>query len=118
MKKAGVDIFAVVSSKELEPGLIQSMREAGIPMILLSGLERHKNMWKHIFALSSYIQNNEINYVHVQTNWQLMLISVVRFFLLFRKRLSITYTIHAYRHNDPKKFFCTRNYWNIIVLVG
>lgn len=108
LKKAGVDIFAVVSSKELEPGLIQSMREAGIPMILLSGLERHKNMWKHIFAFSSYIQNNEINYVHVQTNWQLMLISVVRFFLLFRKRLSITYTIHAYRHNDPKKVFFAR----------
>ena len=61
LKKAGVDIFAVVGSKELESGLIQSMREADIPMILLSGLECHKNMWKHIFALSSYIRNKKID---------------------------------------------------------
>ena len=51
LKKAGVDIFAVVGSKELEPGLIQSMREAGIPMILLSGLERHKKYVETYFLL-------------------------------------------------------------------
>ncbi len=108
LKKAGVDIFVVVSSKELEPGLVQSMRDANISMIQLKGLECHENMWKHIWVLITCIRKNDIKYVHVQTNWQLVLVSLARFFLLFQKRLSVTYTIHAYRHNDPKKSFFAR----------
>lgn len=108
IKKAGIDVHAVVSSKELEHGLIASIAVDNIPILELEGLECHRHFWKHVRAVYKYVKENGIDNVHVQTNWQLIMVAIVRMCLLLYNHVSITYTIHAFRHNHPKKSFIAR----------
>lgn len=108
IKKAGVDVHAVVSSKELEHGLIASIAVDSIPILELEGLECHQHFWKHVRAVYKYVKENGIDNVHVQTNWQLIMVAIVRMCLLLHNHVSITYTIHAFRNNHPKKSFIAR----------
>lgn len=101
-------IHVAGTHNELENGLITSMQEAGIPMIRLDGLDRHQNFKRHVKQLSEYITNNNINIVHVQSNWQLALVQAVRYYLSFKCKFKIIYTIHAFRNNDPMKSLLAR----------
>jgi glycosyltransferase involved in cell wall biosynthesis len=96
------EVYAVVSSKESEPNLIQSIMDENIPVLHLAGLEYHRNFNIHIKQLLGYIITNNIRVVHVQSNWQLAVITVVKFCLLLKHRLKIIYTIHSYRNNKSK----------------
>lgn len=102
-------VSAVTSSKEQEAGLINSIKEANIPYLHLEGLEHHQNYKRHIKQLTDYIINNNITKIHVQTNWQLILITIIKYRLLFNYRFKIIYTIHSYRNNlHPIKAFSAR----------
>lgn len=102
------NVFAVSSTKEQEPNLINSLKEASIPVLVLYGLEYHKNFKDHVDILSKYVVDNDIKVVHVQTNWQLAIINVVKFKLLFKHPLKIIYTIHSYRNHKPLQSFVMR----------
>lgn len=89
--------------KEQEKDLIKSISDNNIPILLLPGLELHKNYRNHIKLILNYIIDNNIKVVHVQSNWQLALIAVIKYRLMFKHRFKIIYTIHAFRNNQPLK---------------
>jgi glycosyltransferase involved in cell wall biosynthesis len=103
------EVHAVVSSQELETGLIQSIEDENIPILYLHGLENHQHFKTHVQQLSDYIVKNKIDTVHVQSNWQLMLMAVVKYCLVLKNKLRILYTIHSYgNHKGILKATYTR----------
>lgn len=91
------DVYAVVSSFEQEPGLINSLEEKGINVVRMDGMENHQNFWLHAKKLKEVVVNNSIEFVHVQTNWQLVMT-----YFAFRKircKPKVIYTIHSFRNH-------------------
>ena len=91
--------FGVVSSLEQENGLIDRIRKAQIPILNLQKLEYHATPRQHIKQLREYVVANDIDIIHVQTNWELALCYAVKLALLGRRRVKLVYTVHAFRHN-------------------
>lgn len=50
--------------------------------------------------IKEIIQTEDIRLVHVQNNWQLAIIAVVKLKLYFLKKIKIIYTLHGFRHNS------------------
>ncbi|WP_283685868.1 glycosyltransferase family 4 protein [Dysgonomonas sp. Marseille-Q5470] len=103
------NIHAVTSSKEQEANLIKALKDLNIPILHLDGLETHSNYKHHTKLIIDYIVNNNIKLIHVQTNWQLALITIARIKLYLRYRFKVIYSIHSYRNNlHPIKAFIGR----------
>lgn len=98
LKKTGIDVFAIAGEKEQENGLYKKIKSNDVNISIINGLDEHSNF----IALSKQIKNiiitNNITIVHVQNNWQLALISFVKYVLLCFN-IKIIYTLHAFRHN-------------------
>lgn len=103
-----IDICAVASETEQEIGLYQKISNLRIPIIRVSGLDKHRNFKLLTSKIVSIVQEQNIDIIHVQNNWQLALISFVKFRLLFDRRLKVVYTLHAFRHNSPLKSVMAR----------
>lgn len=101
--RTGINIYAVTGDKEQEPGLHKKLSNAGIPITCISGLDEHRNFWLLSTKIASVIKEQGIDIIHVQNNWQLALVTFVRLKLLFKKKLKVIYTLHAFRHNSPLK---------------
>lgn len=101
--RTGINIYAVTGDKEQEPGLHKKLSNAGIPITCISGLDEHRNFWLLSTKIASVIKEQGIDIIHVQNNWQLALVTFVRLKLLFKKKLKVVYTLHAFRHNSPLK---------------
>lgn len=99
LKKQNNHTFGAVSSMEQEPGLINKMINSNIGLLKLPGLESHKNLRKHIYSVKQFVKQRNIDIIHVQTNWELVLCFFVQILLLFSHKLQIIYTVHAFRHN-------------------
>ena len=95
--------FGVISSLEQENGLIDRVREAQIPILNLQKLEYHATPRQHIKQLREYVVANDIDIIHVQTNWELALCYAVKLSLLGRRRVKLVYTVHGFRHNSRHK---------------
>lgn len=101
--KCGVELCAVAGDHDQEDGLTEKLAEFGIPVIRVHNLDVHSNFIMLAKKLNQIIEENHINVVHVQNNWQLALISYVKYVALRRKKLKIIYTIHAFRNNSSWK---------------
>ncbi len=88
--------FAVISSEQQQSGLIDTIKDNG-DYLLLEGLEKHKNFNYHSKKLRKYIITNEIDCVHVQTNWELILIAYTKLFL--KRKIKTIYTVHSFRNH-------------------
>lgn len=117
LKKLHPKTFGVVSSKEQEEGLIKRMEEACIPLLHLKGLESHADFWLHVKLLRKYIIDNEIDIIHTQTNWELVMSYVVRLSLLFTHKLKLVYTVHAFRNNSQYKKYIVLLIINLLLLL-
>lgn len=117
LKKLHSNTFGVVSSKEQEEGLIKRMEEANIPLLHLKDLESHIGFWRHVKLLRKYVLDNEINIIHTQTNWELVMSYIVKLSLLFTRKLKLVYTVHAFRNNDQYKKYVALIIINLLLLL-
>ena len=97
------NLFIAGSNLEQEEGLIRKIQNQDIPYLALEGMENHKFFLKHAKLLAEFININQINIVHVQTNWELALIEYLKLTKKIGNKVKIIYTIHAYRNNYKYK---------------
>lgn len=103
LHKSGIDVVAVGGDKEQEPGLIKTLRENGVRLNLISGLDEHSDYTRLVNSVQNIVKTESIDIIHVQNNWQLAIAFGVKCRLMFRHKLEIIYTLHGFRHNSPVK---------------
>lgn len=103
LAKAGVNVLAIAGDTEQEPGLSEIIDKSQIDIIRIVGLDKHENFRGRVNEISDIIVKYNIDVVHVQNNWQLAILGVVKNKLRFKRKIKIVYTIHAFRHNHPFK---------------
>lgn len=108
LHKGNVPLICVCGEKEQEQGLKKLLRENGVPFQIIQGLDTHSSALQLVQSIFSIIKRDNISIVHVQNNWQLALIFLVKIRLLFKKKLSVVYTLHGFRHNNLIKSIIAR----------
>lgn len=103
-----VDVIAVSGENEQEEGLHERTQNLGICVQYVEGLDAHANFVGLAKQIASIIRQESVGYVHVQNNWQMMLVVFAKFILLRNLRLRIIYTIHGFRNNKPIKAIIAR----------
>lgn len=104
LSRHDIDIYAVAGEKEQEKGLIEKIEgEKNISFSRIVGLDEHADFKRLANILRHIIIKNHIHIIHVQNNWQLALISYVKYNLLFKHKIKIIYTVHGFRHNNRWK---------------
>lgn len=98
-KEDSLELYCITSEKEQESGLHERLKATGVNIIVIPGLDEHKNFKYLAGQIKDIIKNNNITHVNVHNNWQLALLS----FLKPRLKFKLIYTIHGYRHNHPLK---------------
>lgn len=96
-------VYAILSTKEQESGLIEKINSLLIPNYILPGLVEHQSFNKDAILLKQIIEEQSIDVVHIQTNWELALIMYVKYVLCVHRKFKMIYTIHAYRNNERFK---------------
>lgn len=96
-----VDVVAVSGEKEQEVGLRKKLTNLNITLHIIDGLDRHEKFASLAKTLIRLIIDYDIDFVHVQNNWQLALISLAR--IRLRKKVKVIYTLHGFRHNNKFK---------------
>lgn len=94
----GIDIVAIAGENEQEPGLTEKVKSENIPLTRIAGLDCHANFRALAEKIKDIIVENNIHIVHVQNNWQLALVTYVKYKLLFRHKIRIVYTLHGFRN--------------------
>lgn len=91
-------LYTISSSYDQERGVAQSVQNEGIENLCLRNLEKHENFVDHRKELRRYINEKNVDIVHVQSNWELLLVITAIFGL--RRKPKVIYTIHAFRNNE------------------
>ena len=103
--RSGIDIYAVAGEYEQEAGLSEKIRAEKVPISRIQGLDAHADFLRLAEVLSDIILRNDIHIVHVQNNWQLALVSFVKYRLIFKQKIRIIYTIHGFRNYSLLKSY-------------
>mgnify|MGYP001423433540 CR=1 FL=1 len=114
-KLSNVNLICVSGEKEQEKGLSLKYDKLEIPLIRINGLDEHRNFYHLANELCSIINEKEIQIVHIHNNWQLALVSYIKF--IKRKNIKIIYSIHGYRHNNKFKAFFARRIIGLALLL-
>lgn len=102
-KQPEISLSCVSSEKEMEPGLHQMMRDNEVNMNIIPELDVHKNFILLANSVEKIIEDNKITHVNVHNNWQLAIVSYLKYKRFLPKPFKIIYTIHGYRHNSYLK---------------
>lgn len=103
-----VDVVAVSGEKEQEKGLKERTLSREIDVRYIDGLDEHANFKGLARKIAEIVRQEKVQYVHVQNNWQMMLVVFAKFILLHDLGLKIIYTIHGFRNNTPVKAIIAR----------
>lgn len=95
-----INVYPVAGEKNQEKGLEEQIIAQKIQLKRIHGLDDHKNFFRLVNDIKEIIQTEDIRLVHVQNNWQLAIIAVVKLKLYFLKKIKIIYTLHGFRHNS------------------
>ena len=107
-KKEVLSVCAVAGEKEQEFGLTQKLQDLHIRIKRIPGLDKHAGFFKLVASIVKMIDEENIEIVHVQNNWQLALVAFAKYFSIKFNRIKIIYTIHGFRNNHPVKSFLAR----------
>ena len=108
LHKSELEFVAVSGENEQEAGLKERIEDIGIDVRRIQGLDVHANFMGLARQIADIISKEDIRCVHVQNNWQILLVVFVKFILLRRFGLKIVYTLHGFRHNSPVKSVIAR----------
>lgn len=100
-----IKLSCISSEKEMEPGLHEKLKQEHIDMTIIPELDVHKNLKKLAKVIEEIIIEKKITHINVHNNWQLAIISYIKYKKIIPKKFKIIYTIHGYRHNSPFKSF-------------
>lgn len=106
LKESGIDFLCVAGEREQEAGLYKKIEDTQQSIVRINGLDDHHEFIRLARCLNEVIKKEEIRIVHVQNNWQLMLVVYVKYIL--RSKLKIVYSIHGFRHNKQIKQIIAR----------
>ena len=98
-KEKTIDLTCVSSENEMESGLHQKLDEAGVKRVIVPGLDIHGRFKGLAKDLQRIIDTHGITHVNVHNNWQLALVSYLKYQKLIPRKFKIIYTIHGYLHN-------------------
>lgn len=93
------NIYVVSGEKSIEKGLEQRLDENDIKLFRINGLDEHSDFFTLSAQIARIIVDLEIDVVHVQTNWQLCLVSYGKYKKIRPLKIKVVYTIHSFRHN-------------------
>ena len=99
--KSNIPLIAVSSDKQQEEGLIDKVLEKNIDIRQYENLDEHKDFKYKAKWLAKIIKDENITVVHVQNNWQLVLLAYCKYVL--RCKVKVIYTLHGFRHNSLVK---------------
>jgi glycosyltransferase involved in cell wall biosynthesis len=116
-KYTDLEIFGVAGEKMQEFDLDKRFKKNDIYIKRISGLDDHKNFFRLKQELTKFIQKQQIDLIHVQNNWQLLLVGLIKYLRLKHKRIKIIYTIHGFRHNHYLKSLLARLAIGILMLI-
>ena len=108
LHKSELELVAVSGENEQEKGLKERIEDIGIDVRRIEGLDVHANFMGLARQITDIVRKEDIRCVHVQNNWQILLVVFVKFILLRRFGLKIVYTLHGFRHNSPVKSVIAR----------
>jgi glycosyltransferase involved in cell wall biosynthesis len=103
LEQGNLNPVCLAGDKEQEPGLTEKMQENKVTLIRIKGLDEHAEFRKLSNEIGKIIQKNQIDRVHVQNNWQLLLVAFYKYKNIVPKPFKIIYTLHGFRHNNPFK---------------
>jgi glycosyltransferase involved in cell wall biosynthesis len=101
--ESGIDVIAVAGECEQERGLGEMLKEKGINVKRIDGLDIHDDFSRLTFEIERIVRDNNIDIIHVQNNWQLAIAGYVKAKFCFKRKIEIAYTLHGFRHNSPVK---------------
>lgn len=91
-------MFLFISGeKEQFTGLFDKLDRHHVNYLKIIGLDDHKDILRLVSDFKNHVEKFKPDVVHVHTNWQLMIVVIVRY--LCRKKYSVVYELHGYRHN-------------------
>ncbi len=105
---SSLEVIAVSSEKEQEKGLKERCKQAGADVRRIKDLDEHKNFKSLAKQIAEIIRHENIQCIHVQNNWQMMLVVYTKYIILKRFNIKILYTLHGFRHNSPIKSIIAR----------
>lgn len=103
-----LSVYGIAGEKEQEPGLEDKLQSNDISIERIDGLDQHAHFIRLANTLADIIRKRDISVIHVQNNWQLALVSFVKYSSIKRRKLKIVYTLHGFRHNHPIKLHIAR----------
>ena len=102
-----LQLIGIAGERSQESDLEDRIRVQHIRLHKISGLDDHKNFFKLVKALNTFINIEKPDIIHVQNNWQLVLIGLVNW-TKSSSKFKIIYTIHGFRNNHFLKSFIAR----------
>jgi glycosyltransferase involved in cell wall biosynthesis len=90
-------LTCIAGEQEQEEGLSNKYNSLKIKLIRIDGLDTHSEFLRLTKEISFIIKENNINTVHIHNNWQLSLISYIKYFI--NPHFKVLYSLHGYRHN-------------------
>jgi glycosyltransferase involved in cell wall biosynthesis len=87
----------ISGEKEQFPGLFDKLDYHHINYAKIIGLDDHENILKLVNNFKNHADKFKPDVVHVHTNWQLIIVVIVKY--ICRKKYSVVYELHGYRHN-------------------
>ncbi|HXY62465.1 MAG TPA: glycosyltransferase family 4 protein [Nitrospirota bacterium] len=96
----------ISGEKEQFPGLFDKLQKNHVNYAKISGLDEHRNFAALVRKFREYVDQFRPNVIHAHTNWQLAIAAAVKY--LYRKRYSLVYTVHGYRHNHRYRSLLAR----------
>lgn len=106
-EEGSIQLTCVSSEAEQEQGLHKRLRATKAKVCIVERLDVHTDFKRLVREIQQIIAENGITHVNVHNNWQLGLVSWIRYNPTNRLKFKIVYTIHGYRHNHPAKAFFT-----------
>lgn len=68
--------------------------------MIINGLDIHRDFRRLSSEIGRIVEEKRITHIHTQNNWQLVLVSYLKYCHPKHRKLKIIYTIHGYRHNS------------------
>lgn len=112
-KLTTLEFVFIGGSEEQEPGLINKLKSNKINPVLTQNFDAHSEFFKKFSFLWEKIKYYKPDHIHVQNNWQLLIITLIKLFTF--SHFKIVYTIHGYRHNFRFRSYITK--WAIMIFV-
>ncbi len=100
LHQEGIPLLCLCGEHEQEPSLRNKLETAGINYHVIQGLDAHQHPQQLVQKIRLVISKIPIQAVHIQNNWQLVLVTLARFQRILPFHIPVVYTLHGFRHNS------------------